>query len=64
MVFKSDFHILKAALVLAFVSTGGWLVFRALVDLFNLNQLSPIWRLLLGLAIILISFKLGLRKKE
>jgi len=63
MVFKSDFHIVKAAFVVAFVSIGGWLTFRALVEIFNLNQLSPIWRLIIGIGIIWLSFRLGWKKE-
>ncbi len=63
MVFKSDFHLIKAALLTAWIGLSGWVVFTSLSDLLNLNQIPPLWRLGGAIVAIWLSFKLGLRKE-
>lgn len=62
MVAKKDMEIVKLAFIAAIVSVGGWLVFQGVTKFLGLQNLTPLWSIIIGLGIVYLTFKLGFRK--
>ena len=58
----TSMDILSKALILALVSVGGWLIFNGITVLFNLNNLSPIMMVIIGLGVVWVTAKFGFNK--
>lgn len=59
---KSNLKILQTAILLAIISTGGWLLFEGITELFGLKGLIPIMKVIVGLVVVWLVAKFGLDK--
>lgn len=59
---KRDLEIVKLAFIAAIVSLGGWAIFSGVNEIIGFNNLLPFWRVVIGLVIVWVTFKLGLKK--
>jgi len=57
-----EFQILKIALIGAITSVAGWAIFKSLVDIFKLESLNSWIMLVVGIVMILATYKLGWEK--
>lgn len=57
-----EVKILQLALIGALTSIGGWAIFKALVGIFGLDTLNDWLMLIIGLLVIVVTYKLGWRK--
>ena len=60
--FSDEFIIMKLAVIGAITSVGGWAIFKGIVDLTGMDQLSGIWMIVIGLSIITLTYKFGFGK--
>jgi len=59
-----EYSLVKLALIASITSVGGWAVFTGITKIFKLDGLGGLWMILVGIIIILITYKLGFTKKK
>lgn len=59
---KKSIDIITTTMIISIMSVGGWLTFSGITQLFNLDVLTPIWKTIIGLSLVLVTTKLGLSK--
>ena len=57
-----EIQIIQLTLIGALTSIGGWAIFKSLVGIFGLDKLNHWIMLVVGLAVILATYKLGWKK--
>lgn len=58
-----DWKIIKLAFLTAIASIGGWSVFSGVTSIFPLNTFNPLVRIIFGLGLIWLLYKLGIQKE-
>jgi len=57
-----EVHILKIIIISLITSLGGWAVFKALIGLFGLEEINNWILLIVGVIIIIATYKFGWKK--
>ena len=60
--FADEISIMKLAIIGAVTSVGGWAIFKGIVDLTGMDQLGGVWMIIIGLGIIVLTYKFGFKK--
>jgi len=51
----------KTTLLTAIFAVGGWMIFQGIIRLFGIEDISPIWNIVIGVIIVWATAYLGLR---
>lgn len=60
---KKELKLLRGVLVTSVIAIGSWAVFWGIVRIFDLNEINPIVLIIVGLIIIFITNKFGIKQK-
>jgi len=60
--YKDDIRIIRLALLAVVASLGGWLVFNGISNIFNLENINPLFSIFLGVGITWGLYYFGLNK--
>jgi hypothetical protein len=58
-----EISILKATLITSIIGIGGWAVFIGIVEIFNFDKIPSWVKIIIGLVIIMIAYRVGFMKK-
>ena len=60
--FADEFYLLRIVLISAITSIGGWAIFKSLTGIFGLEDLNNWILLLIGIIVLISTYKFGWKK--